>query len=71
MSIASKVYYAVDRPTEIAVVRFVPEVVGTAQTFASFNIRGMLFLTLCRYPDGSWRAWGLGPRMVSARTVLS
>ncbi len=71
MSLATKVYYAVDRPADVAVVRFVPEVTSTSQTFASFNVRDMLFLTLCRSPDGSWRAWGLGPRMVSARTVLS
>jgi len=70
-SIASKVYYAVDNPTEVAVVRFVPEVAETAQTFASFVVRGVVFLTLCRYDDRTWRAWGLGPRMVTARTVTN
>ncbi len=69
-SIASKVYYAVDNPTDVAVVRFVPEVAETAQTFASFVVRGMVFLTLCRYADGTWRAWGLGPLMVSARRII-
>jgi len=70
-SIASKVYYAVDNPTDVAVVRFVPEVAETAQTFASFAVRGIVFLTLRRYDDGTWRAWGLGPRMVSARIVTN
>ncbi len=70
-SIASKVYYAVDNPDDVAVVRFVPEVTETAKTFASFVVRGVVFLTLCRYDDGTWRVWGLGPRMVSARTVTN
>lgn len=69
-SIASKVYYAVDNPTHVAVVRFVPEIAQSAQTFASFLVPGMVFLTLCRYEDGTWRAWGLGPRMVAARDLL-
>lgn len=69
-SIASKVYYAVDDPDNVAVVRFVPEVAATAQVLATFMVSGMVFLTLCRQPDGTWRAWGLGPRMVSAHTVM-
>ncbi len=68
-SLASKVYDAVDNPTDVAVVRFVPEVAETASAFASSIVRGVVFLTLCRYDDGTWRAWGLGPRIVSACTM--
>ncbi len=69
-SLASKVYYAVDCPDSVAIVRFVPEVAATAQTFASFTVRGMVFLTLCRQDDGTWRAWGLGPRLLPTRDIV-
>lgn len=70
-SMASNVYYAVDDPTNVAVVRFVPEVAETVQAFAAFIVRGVVFLTLRRQPDGTWRAWGLGPVMVPAHTVTT
>ncbi|NYJ76546.1 PIN domain-containing protein [Allobranchiibius huperziae] len=69
-SIASKVYYAVDAPDDLAFVRFVPEVAQTSQVFAAFTVTGARFVTLIRYPDHTWRVWGLGPVMVSAQTVF-
>lgn len=55
-SVTSKVYYAVDDPANVAVVRFVPAVAETAQVFALFVVRGTVVLTLCRQPAGTWRA---------------
>jgi hypothetical protein len=68
-SIASKVYYAVDDPEHVAFVRFFPEVAQSSQTFASFTVPGGRYMTLCKYPDGTWRVWGLGKVMVGARGV--
>lgn len=68
-SIASRVYYAVDAPDHVAFVRFVPEVTQTSQVFAPFIVDSCAYLTLCRYPDRTWRVWGLGNRMVSAGDV--
>lgn len=70
-SIASKVYYAVDAAERLAFVRFVPEVAQSSQVFAPFAIRGPIFMTLCRQPDGVWKVWGLGPVMVGSRSVFS
>jgi hypothetical protein len=70
-SIASKVYYAVDDPENVAFVRFFPEVAQTSKTFAAFMERGGRYLTLCKDPDGTWRVWGLGDSMVSARSVMA
>lgn len=69
LSIASKVYYAVDDPERVAFVRFVPEVASSSQTFASFAVRGGAYLTMCKHLDGTWRVWGLGPLMVPASRV--
>lgn len=65
----SKVYYALDDPEHVAFVRFFPEVAQTSKTFAAFMERGARFITLCRYPDGTWRVWRLGEFMVGARSV--
>ena len=68
-SIASRVLFAVDGPDAVAFVRFLPEVGETARAFASFFTPAAAFMTLVKYPDGTWRVWGLGNRMVSAREV--
>lgn len=71
-SIASRVYYAVDDPTSnVAFVRFVPEVAQSSQVFGRFHTRGARFMTLRKRPDASWCVWGLGERMVAAREVLN
>lgn len=70
-SIASRVYYAVEDPTEaVAFVRFVPQVAQSSRAFAPFKVRGARYMALKRRPDGSWCVWGLGTRMVAAREVL-
>ena len=68
-SIATMVYYAVDDPERVAFVRFVAEANQSSQMFASFAQHDAAFMTLCRYADGTWRVWGLGNTMVSARSV--
>ncbi len=68
-SLASKVIDAVDAPGVMAFMRFVPEVAGTSQVFAPFATSAVI-LTLVRLDDGTWRAWGLGPGIRSARAVL-
>ncbi len=68
-SLASKVIDAVDAPGVMAFMRFVPEVAGTSQVFARFATSAVI-LTLVRLDDGTWRAWGLGPGIRSARAVL-
>lgn len=67
-SLAFKVIRAVDAPDEIAFMRFVPEVAATAQVFESY-LTSMTFLTLIELGDGTWRVWGLGPRILSAADV--
>ena len=64
-------YYAVDDPERVAFVRFVPEVEQPVQAFADFIVRGgIAFITLCRCHDRTWRVWGLGNVMVSARSMV-
>lgn len=38
MSIASKVYYTVDAPQDLAFVRFIPEVAHSSQVFAAYAV---------------------------------
>lgn len=68
-SLASRVIDAVDAPGAMAFMRFVPEVAQTSQAFAQFAT-GAVVLTLVRLDDGTWRAWGLGPGIRSAREVI-
>lgn len=68
-SLASRVVYAVDAPAKVAFMRFVPEVADSARVFQSFQA-SMVFLTLVRIDDGTWRVWGLGPRLRPAHEVL-
>lgn len=68
-SIATKVYRAVDAPDDLSFVRFVPEIAQSSQVFSAFRVKGPAFLTLVRLDDDTWRAWGLGSWMVSARDV--
>lgn len=67
-SLASKVIRAVDAPGKIAFMRFVPEVASTARVFESYPTT-VTFLTLVEIGDGTWRVWGLGPAMRSARDI--
>jgi len=66
-SIATKVYYAVDVPEDLAFVRFVPEVSQNSQVFATYTVADCAYLTLVRLPDATWRVWGLGGAMMSAK----
>lgn len=68
-SIATKVYYAVDAPDDLAFVRFVPEVAQSSQVFAAYAVADGAYMTLVRLADNTWRVWGLGPAMVSAKEV--
>lgn len=68
-SLATKVIPAIDAPDEIAFMRFVPEVAATSQVFESY-LTTMRFLTLVQIGDGTWRVWGLGPSILSAREIF-
>lgn len=68
-SLASKVVYAVDAPDQIAFMRFVPEVAAASRVFEAY-LTPMTFLTLVRVENGTWRVWGLGPAILSARDIL-
>lgn len=68
-SLASKVIRAVDAPDRIAFMRFVPEVSSASRVFEAY-LTAMTFLTLVKVQDGTWRVWGLGPGILSARDIL-
>lgn len=68
-SLASKVIRAVDAPAQIAFMRFIPEVSSASRVFEAY-LTAMTFLTLVKVHDGTWRVWGLGPGMLSARDIL-
>ena len=68
-SLASKVIYAVDAADQIAFMRFVPEVAAASQVFESY-LTPMTFVTLIRVENGTWRVWGLGPAILSARDII-
>lgn len=68
-SLASKVIPAVDAPQHVAFMRFIPEVATPAQVFSPY-LTSVIFLTLVRIEDGTWRVWGLGPGMPAARDIL-
>lgn len=68
---ASKVYGAVDDPTDsVAFVRLIPQVAQTAVTVGSFTVADGRFMIMKRRDDGTWCVWGVGDRMVTAATVL-
>lgn len=69
-SLASKVLPAVDASDRLAFMRFVPEIASSSRVFSAF-VASMTFLTLLKVGDGTWRVWGLGPRMPAARDVLT
>jgi predicted nucleic acid-binding protein len=68
-SLATNVLRAIDAPGQVAIMRFVPEVAVSSRVFESFQVP-MIFLTLVRIEDGSWRVWGLGPRLRPTYEVL-
>lgn len=68
-SLASKVLPAVDAPGRVAFMRFIPEVETTAQVFSAY-LTSATFLTLIRLSDGTWRVWGLGPGIPTAKDAL-
>ncbi|CAM2921607.1 hypothetical protein [Skermania piniformis] len=68
-SLASKVIPAVDAPDRIAFMRFVPQVAQSSRVFQAF-VTAATFITLLRLDDGSWRVWGLGPRMPPALEII-
>jgi hypothetical protein len=68
-SLASKVIYAVDAADQIAFIRFVPEVAAASQVFESY-LTPVTFVTLIRVENGTWRVWGLGPAILSARDII-
>ena len=68
-SLASNVLSAVDAPGRVAIMRFIPEVETTAQVFSAY-ITSATFLTLIKHPDGTWRVWGLGAGIPTAKDVL-
>ena len=43
----------------IAYVKFMPNVNEPMRAFGEFHLIRPLILTMIRYPDGYWRAWGL------------
>lgn len=68
---ASKVYTAVDDPTDaVAFVRLIPHVAQTAITIGAFTVTGARFMIMKRRDDGTWCVWGIGNRMIPAATVL-
>lgn len=69
MSLASKVWFAVDAPEDLAFMRFVPGTTTDAKVFASSTVSSMVFIILVRELDDTWRVWGLGPRLVSWNDV--
>lgn len=69
MSIASGVHPAVDDPDNLVFIRFVPEVAQSSRAFGRFVVKQVVFMTLTRADDGTWRVWGLGPAMVSAKQI--
>ena len=68
-SLASKVLRAVDAPDRVAIMRFVPEVSSASEVFEPY-VTEMTFVTLIRLEDRTWRVWGLGPRIFSARDII-
>lgn len=67
-SLASRVLRAIDAPEKIAFMRFIPKVATAAQVFESY-LAPMTFLTLVEVDDGTWRVWGLGPAILSAKDI--
>ena len=67
--IASRVFPAVDSD-DICFVHFVPEAAHAAQAFGSFILSDVVFMTLVKIEDGTWRVWGLGKAMPSAGQVF-
>lgn len=67
--IASRVFAAVDSD-DIRFVRFVPEAAQSAQAFGPFMVSDVIFMTLVKIEDGTWRVWGLGKAMPSAGQVF-
>ncbi|GFZ86695.1 PIN domain-containing protein [Nesterenkonia alkaliphila] len=68
-SLASKVYYAVDAPEEVAYMRFIPEVAQSSRTFAPMAVPSAVFVTLVRTGPKQWMVWGLGDHMPSLRDI--
>ncbi len=68
-SLASKVYYAVDAPEQVAYMRFLPEVAQSSRTFAPMAFTSAIFVTLVRTGPKQWMVWGLGDHMASVRDI--
>lgn len=69
-SLASKVIPTVDAPDDIVFMRFISEVAHTSQVIESYAT-SVTFLILVKVDDETWRVWGLGPALVSAKNVKS
>ena len=68
-TLASKVYYAVDAPEEVAYMRFLPEVAQSSRIFAPMTVTSAVFVTLVRTGPKQWAVWGLGNHMPSLRDI--
>lgn len=68
-SLASRVVCAVDAADKLAFMRFVPAVAAASQVFEAF-LTPMTILTLVRVENGTWRVWGLGPAILSAKDIF-
>lgn len=70
LTLASKVYYAVDDSSgDVAYMRFVPDVAQSARVFAPFHGSRSAYVTLRRNDTGHWTVWGLG-RIAPVSDVL-
>lgn len=68
-SLASKVYYAVDAPEEVAYMRFLPEIAQSSRAFAPMKVTRAVFVTLVRTAPKQWAVWGVGDHMASVRDI--
>lgn len=68
-SLASKVYFAVDAPEDVAYMRFVPEAAAVSRTIAPMSITQAVFVTLVHTASMQWAVWWLGDRMTSVRDI--
>lgn len=70
LSGAAIMQYVVRCPedAEIAYVKFMPDIDQPMRAFQEFPLTQALVLTMVRYPDGYWRAWGLSENSFPSAT---
>ena len=68
LGLGSIVHRAVDCE-DVAFARFLPVGERNLQSFAPSWAEHVVFMTLVRLEDDTWRVWGLGPAMVSGNQV--